>query len=177
MVIGQEDARTPTGRGNGHLQDGDSEAVQDELLGQERRRTRQRIGKGIFQRIRITSGIAGSIAVLRTGRHDSRGRLPPSPFLLWFAGEIAALGGVDDLLQALTNVDHAKHAKYQYSDKLGLGDREVAFASCLDHAGLQPVQQRDNYAADRQKTVEFAGQRGNQAHQHAKPEEQYQPHR
>ena len=73
MVIGQEDARTPTGRGNGHLQDGDSEAVQDELPGQERRRTRQRIGKGIFQRIRITSGIAGSIAVLRTGRHDSRG--------------------------------------------------------------------------------------------------------
>lgn len=35
MVIGQEDAGNPTGRGNGHLQDGDSEAVRDELPSQE----------------------------------------------------------------------------------------------------------------------------------------------
>ena len=63
MVICQEDARNTTGCGNGHLQDGEGEAIRSDCQARMATGHPNGLGRGNSKGQDKESGIAGSMAV------------------------------------------------------------------------------------------------------------------
>ena len=81
MVICQEDARNTTGCGNGHLQDGEGEAIRIDCQARKATGHPNGLGRGNSKgkdRVKDCREHGSSW----TGRNDLRGRQTPSPFLL-----------------------------------------------------------------------------------------------
>lgn len=88
MVICQDDERNTTGCGNGHLQDGDGEAIRSDCQARMATGHPNGMGRGNSKgKDRVKDcrehGSSG------TGRDDLRGRQTPSPFLYMYSSESA----------------------------------------------------------------------------------------
>jgi len=88
VVICQDDARNTTGCGNGHLQDGDGEAIRSDCQARMATGHPNGMGRGNSKgKDRVKDcrehGSSG------TGRDDLRGRQTPSPFLYMHSHESA----------------------------------------------------------------------------------------
>ena len=88
VVICQDDSRNTTGCGNGHLQDGDGEAIRSDCQARMATGHPNGMGRGNSKgKDRVKDcrehGSSG------TGRDDLRGRQTPSPFLYMYSSESA----------------------------------------------------------------------------------------
>lgn len=88
MVICQDDARNTAGCGNGHLQDGDGEAIRSDCQARMATGHPNGMGRGNSKgKDRVKDcrehGSSG------TGRDDLRGRHTPSPFLYMYSSDSA----------------------------------------------------------------------------------------
>lgn len=88
MVICQDDERNTTGCGNGHLQDGDGEAIRSDCQARMATGHPNGMGRGNSKgKDRVKDcrehGSSG------TGRDDLRGRHTPSPFLYMYSSDSA----------------------------------------------------------------------------------------
>ncbi|MNO44672.1 hypothetical protein D3C76_349210 [compost metagenome] len=108
VVICQDGARNTTGCGNGHLQDGDGEAIRSDCQARMATGHPNGMGRGNSKgKDRVKDcrehGSSG------TGRDDLRGRQMPSPFLYMHSSESAHPGGNLPMSRSCCLSWHKKH--------------------------------------------------------------------